>query len=117
MTSNLDEMTVDEIWEAIDTRLNEEPEPYQGMNTTYSFNLSGEDGGQFGLIFSNGHVETIVGVLDEADCTLSLSVKDFKKLLNGTLNSAASYMMGKLKVDGNLGVALKLEKLLKHYSF
>ncbi len=62
-------MTVDDILEAIDTRLNEEPEPYQGMNTTYSFNLSCEDGGQFGLIFSNGHVETIVGVLDEADCT------------------------------------------------
>ena len=46
-----------------------------------------------------------------------MSVKDFKKLLDGNLNSAASYMTGKLKIKGNLGLALKLESLLKKYSF
>lgn len=117
MNSKLDGMTVETIWLEIDKKLNENPEPYQDMNTTYSFNLSGEDGGQFGLKFTNGHVETIIGMLDEADCTLSLSVKDFKKLLDGNLNTSAAYMMGKLKVQGNLGEALKIEKLLKKYSF
>jgi putative sterol carrier protein len=87
------------------------------MNTTYSINLSGEDGGQFGLKFTDGNAETIIGTPGEADCALSMSVKDFKKLLDGNLNSAASYMMGKLKIKGNLGLALKLENLLKQYSF
>ena len=117
MPSKLDGMTVETIWIEIEKRLKENPEHYQGMNTTYAFNLSGEEGGEFGLKFADGHAETIIGMIDQADCTLSLSVKDFKKLLEGNLNATTSYMMGKLKVQGNLGEALKLEKLLKQYSF
>ena len=117
MTSNFDEMTLEAIWDEIDTKLKEKPEPYKNLNTTYSFNLSGEDGGQFGLKFADGNAETIIGTLGESDCALSMSVKDFKKLLDGNLNSAASYMTGKLKIKGNLGLALKLESLLKKYSF
>ena len=117
MTSNLNEMSIEEIWLEIDKKLNENAEPYQDMNTTYAFNLSGEDGGQFGLKFTDGHVETIIGMLDGSDCALSMSVKDFKKLIEGNLNATTSYMMGKLIVKGNLGEALKLEKLLKQYSF
>ena len=49
--------------------------------------------------FTDGNAETIIGTLDEADCALSMSVKDFKKLLDGNLNSAASYMKGKLKIS------------------
>ena len=111
-----DTMTTEEIWHKINLKLNEEPAPIIGMNTTYSFDLSGEDGGMFGLHISDGKAETIMGDPGEVDCALSLSVKDFKKLLGGNLNSAASYMMGKLKVKGSLGNALKLENLLKQYS-
>ena len=57
--------------------------------------------------------ETIVGTLGEADCPLSMSVKDFKKLLDGNLNSAASYMTGKLKIKGNLVTRIKTRKFIK----
>ncbi|WP_210469717.1 SCP2 sterol-binding domain-containing protein [Sporosarcina sp. 6E9] len=117
MTSNFDNMTLEEIWNEIDVRLKEKPEPYKNMNAIYSIVLLGEDGGQFGLKFSDGNAETIIGTPDESDCALSMSVKDFKKLLGGNLNSVASYMMGKLKVKGNVGLALELENLLKKYSF
>ena len=114
---NFDTMTMEAIWDEINLKLNEEPAPITGMNTTYSFDLSGGDGGMFGLNISDGKAETITGDPGEVDCALSMSVKDFKKLLGGNLNSAASYMMGKLKVKGSLGNALKLESLLKQYSF
>lgn len=113
---NFDTMTVEEIWREIDVILNSDPTPLEGMTTTYSFDLSGEDGGMFGLTFTDGKAETIVGNPGEVDCALSMSVKDFKKLLGGNLNSTASYMMGKLKVKGSLASALKLENLLKKYS-
>lgn len=113
---NFDTMTVEEIWSEIGVTLNNDPKPIEGMTTTYSFDLSGEDGGMFGLTITDGKAETIIGNPGEVDCALSMSVKDFKKLLGGNLNSTASYMMGKLKVKGNLGNALKLENLLKKYS-
>jgi len=98
----------------IDEKLNGEPGPIAEMNTSYSFELDGE---KYGLIFKDGKAETITGDPGEVDCSLSMSVKDFKKLLVGNLNSTASYMMGKLKIKGSLGLALKLESLLKQYSF
>ncbi|KAA0967095.1 SCP2 sterol-binding domain-containing protein [Sporosarcina sp. ANT_H38] len=105
------------IWLKIDEKLNEEPGPIKEMATTYSFNLSGEDGGLYGLKLADGKAETITGDPGEVDCALTMSVSDFKKLLAGNLNSTAAFMMGKLKVKGNIGFALKLESLLKQYSF
>lgn len=114
---NFDTMTMEEIWHKIEIQLNGNTEPIKSMNTTYAFNLSGDDGGLFGLKIMDGRAVTIQGDPGESDCTLSLSVKDFKKLLAGNLNSTASYMMGKLKVKGSLSLALKLENLLKQYAF
>lgn len=112
---NLEEMSMKDIWAEIDIRLNENRVPHEGMKTIYSFDLSGEDGGMFGMKFSHGKAEITQGTLDEVDCALKMSVSDFKKLIGGNLNSTAAFMMGKLKVKGNIGLALKLENLLKEY--
>ena len=117
MTLNFDDMEMTAIWNEINNKLNGDPGPIEGMTTTYSFDLSGEDGGIYGLKITDGKAETSTGDPGEVDCALSMSVKDFKKLLAGNLNSTASYMMGKLKVKGSLGHALKLESLLKQYTF
>ena len=113
---NLDGMTMEEIWDEIDSQLNANKEPFEGINTTYSFDLSGEDGGMFGMKFSGGEAQTFRSDPGEVDCALKMSVADFKKLLAGNLNSTAAYMTGKLKVKGNIGLALKLENVLKQYT-
>lgn len=117
MTMNFDDLTLTTIWLKIYEKLNGEPGPIIGMAVTYSFNLSGEDGGLYGLTLADSKAVTITGDPGEVDCTLTMSVKDFKKLLAGNLNSTAAFMMGKLKVKGTIGLALKLEGLLKQYSF
>ncbi|WP_340108192.1 SCP2 sterol-binding domain-containing protein [Pikeienuella sp. HZG-20] len=48
----------------------------------------------------------------EADCVISLSKKDLKKLLTGDLSPTTAFMTGKIKVDGDLSVALQLQTLL-----
>lgn len=114
---NLQEMSMEDIWTEIDKRLNENRGPIEGMNTTYSLDLTGDEGGVYGLKFAEGEAEIINGDPGEVDCSLKMSVGDFKKLLAGNLNSTASFMMGKLKVKGNIGLALKLENVLKQYQF
>ncbi len=49
----------------------------------------------------------------DADCTLRLSAENMEKLMAGTLNPTLAYSLGKLKVDGSLGVALKLAAMME----
>jgi putative sterol carrier protein len=43
-----------------------------------------------------------------ADCTFNVSAKNALKLMDGELNAMTAYMMGKLKIDGDMGIAMKI---------
>ena len=49
---------------------------------------------------------------DEADVTLTASRETFEGLLDGSVNPTMAYMTGKLAVDGNIGLAMKLGSAL-----
>ncbi|MGH1367241.1 MAG: SCP2 sterol-binding domain-containing protein [Maritimibacter sp.] len=49
---------------------------------------------------------------DEADVTLTASADVFQDMMSGELNPTAAFMTGKLKVDGDMGVAMRLGGLL-----
>ena len=49
----------------------------------------------------------------ETDCTIRISRDNLTKLLTGKLNPMTGVMMGKLKISGDMGVAMKLGQLLK----
>jgi len=48
----------------------------------------------------------------EADCTLSADADVFQAIIEGDTNPTAAFMTGKLKIDGDMGMALKLGSLL-----
>ena len=47
----------------------------------------------------------------EADCSIKLSMEHFKSLLSGNLNPMGAVMSGKIKIDGDMGVAMKLQSI------
>lgn len=49
---------------------------------------------------------------DDADVTLTATPETFKALFDGDLNPTAAFMTGRLSVDGNMGLALKLSSVL-----
>ena len=49
---------------------------------------------------------------DPADCTISMSAGDFKSLIEGSLTPTAAFMQGKMRVDGDMGLAMKLGQLV-----
>ena len=49
----------------------------------------------------------------EADCVITSSVDNAVKLMNGQLNPMLAYSMGKLKIGGSVGVALKMASMLE----
>jgi len=49
---------------------------------------------------------------DDCDCTLSADADTFAAIMDGNLNPTAAFMTGKLSVDGDMGVAMRLGALL-----
>lgn len=49
---------------------------------------------------------------DEADVTLTADAETFQSILEGDLNPTAAFMGGKLSVDGDMGMAMKLGSVL-----
>lgn len=48
----------------------------------------------------------------QAQCTMSLDSEDFVKMFQGRLNPTQAFMAGKLKIKGDMMIAMKLEKLM-----
>ena len=68
------------------------------------------DCGEAGSVFIDGREDSL-GVdrrVDAADCTVTISLDSLAALLKGELNPMAGFMAGKLRVDGDMGVAMKL---------
>ena len=49
----------------------------------------------------------------EADCTIRLSEDRLVQLIDGRLSPTLAYTLGQIKVEGSLGVAMKLASLLE----
>ncbi len=68
-----------------------------------------------GKILVDGTVNPVVvsNDDDEADCTIALNAGNLEKLIDGNLSPTLAYTLGQIKVDGSLGVAMKLASLLE----
>src|SRR3954470_19509471 len=79
-----------------------------GMNNSYLFDIDGA--GQWKVDVREGNVTVSEGAGD-ADVTISTSEETFEKITSGEQNATSAYMTGKLKVKGDMGAAMKLQKL------
>lgn len=94
-------------------RMNKKEDAILDVSKSYIYQFNLDESGIFQLHFKDGKVEVKDGVPTEPDCTLTLSDKNFSKLLNDNLNTTMAFMTGSLKVDGKLGLALKLQEMFK----
>jgi putative sterol carrier protein len=79
-----------------------------GMTNSYFFDIEGA--GQWTVDVDDGSVTVKEGGGD-ADVSISTSQETFEKIIAGEQNPTSAYMTGKLKVKGDMGAAMKLQKL------
>jgi putative sterol carrier protein len=68
------------------------------------------DTGPDGVIVIDG--STISTTDAPTDCTIKLSLEDLESLVAGDLNPTSAFMTGKIKVEGDMSVAMALSQLL-----
>jgi putative sterol carrier protein len=98
--------TTQEFFEGLPSRVT--PDRIEGMNNTYVFDIEGA--GVWTVAVADGAITVTEGASD-ADCTFSASEETFEKIASGEQNATTAYMTGKLKIKGDMGAAMKLQKI------
>ncbi len=105
----MDPATVREFFDALPSRFC--AEAAEGVTAVYQFDLSGEDGGQYQLHIADRSCRVTPGIHPTPDVTLSMAGEDCLAVLEGRLNGVSAFLSGRLRVDGDLGLAMRLASL------
>ena len=98
-------MSLQSITEAMRQTMGED----SGLGASLKF-----DCGADGIIVIDGSVvpNTISNEDRETDCTIGISIENLQAMLDGELNGVSAFMSGKIKVEGDMSVAMKLQSVV-----
>lgn len=95
-----------EFFETLESRV--DPSQTAGMSNSYVVDVEGA--GQWKVDVRDGNLEVTEGDGD-ADVRVSVGEQDFLRLVDGKLSPMTAYMTGKVKVKGDMGALMKLQKI------
>ena len=80
-----------------------------GLDATLKF-----DCGSDGVIVLDGvsKPNSVSNTNQDTDCTILISLENLQALLDGELNAVTGFMSGKLKVEGDMSIAMKLQSVV-----
>jgi len=101
--------TAKEKMEEVAQKIEANQEQAKQIGAVYKFVLDGDGGGSWVMNFSDNP-----GVTEgegDAQCTIKMAAQDFVDMLEGRANGQQLFFGGKLKIEGDMGLAMKLQKL------
>ncbi len=87
------------------------PEKAGDMSATILFDLSGDNGGFFWIKIADGAATTGAGEASDAAMTVKASADDWFAVATGQVNAMQAFMTGKLKILGDMGLAMKIQTI------
>jgi len=101
--------SIQEFFDGLKTKLT--AEKCAGINAAFQFAATGDGGGEYYVKIANGAAEVAVGKTDNPTIVLTASTADWLALMNGEMNGQTAFLTGKLKIQGDVTLAMKLESL------
>jgi putative sterol carrier protein len=89
------------------------PEKAGDMDAVIQFVLTGEEESNWMIIIKDGAVEVKEGMNDDPTMVLEADSQDYKDIVTGRVNAMNSFMQGKVKLKGNLNLAMKFVEMFK----
>ncbi len=80
-----------------------------GVKGTLQFDLG--DAGKWGFKIADGGLEVFEGGVDAPTTTLKMTAETFVGLTNGTVNGMTAFMSGQIKLEGDMGMAMKFQSM------
>ena len=84
-----------------------------GMNATFQFVITGDNGGSWHVKLTQGDVQVMRGNANAPDITITVSDSDWLDIVSGRMNGQMAFMTGRLKIEGDVTLALKLQSLFQ----
>jgi putative sterol carrier protein len=81
------------------------------MTATYQFDITGEGGGKWFATIEKGALTVGEGQAEKPNITLTVSGKDWMDIASGKLDGQMAFLTGKLKIAGDMSLAMKLKSL------
>jgi len=89
------------------------PEKAAGVDTVVQFKFTGSQASDWYVIIKDQKCESIPGIHPSPKMTMTVDSDDYLKISNGELDPTVAFMKGKVKVAGDMGVALSMGKYFK----
>jgi len=92
------------------------PEKAGSTAASIQFDLSGENAGKRFITIADGKATAGAGEVENPNLTLIADSGDFVKIFTGGLDPTAAFMSGKLKIKGDMGLAMRMQTMFKRPS-
>ena len=89
-----------------------DPDAWGAGDAVLAFVITGEGGGNWLATIQGSDLSLSDGTTDAADMTMTCAAEDLLAMTSGELNAVSAFMQGKVKIDGNMSLAMKLQGLL-----
>lgn len=99
-------MTVAESFEQMQSIFN--PATAAGVKKTLQWNITGEEAGKWAMQIADGAATLVPGGVDKSDITFTVADKDWLAVAEGKLDPMNAVMTGKLKIAGDMMLAMKI---------
>jgi putative sterol carrier protein len=85
----------------------------KGLKAVYQFDLAGDGGGKWYVAIENENCEVKEGAHASPSITISMTAQDYIDMINGKLNGQVAFMSGKLRIAGDMGLAMRMQSLFQ----
>ncbi len=103
--------TVKESFEQMSSRF--KADRAAGASAVIQYDVSGEGGGTWNAVIKDGTCTVKEGAAPTPNLTLQIGAQDWLDMLTGKQNGQMLFMSGKLKIKGDMGLALKLGSMFQ----
>lgn len=104
-----DELTIQDLFDKLPRAFR--PDRAQGVDTTISFELSGELGGEWLVHIHDQLCEVRNGRIDAPNLFVRAEAQDVLDMFYGRLDAVRAYMQGKVQMTGDMSLAMRLSSL------
>ena len=84
-----------------------------GVNATIQYDIAGDQGGTWHAVIRDGTCTVNPGAATNPNLTLAMSSQDWLDMVTGKLSGQMAFMSGKLKLKGDMGLAMKIGGLFQ----